>query len=271
MTEIFGNRLSQSQILEAVRTEAVIRTVLLSGPSYVGKRSFAARALGAHVEEADLLEVDHSVAGSREAVAFCRSAPVFSPYRAVLVDGSDQLSDAAQDAYLRLCEEPPPSSRVFLVAEDGGNMAPALLSRMERVTRWKALDGDDMGRFTGSQPGAEDAEAVRLCAGRPGLYLAMVGKSEYSDLYRRTVRRLDGTDSDPMPSVPEAVASLKPGPSPERDAVALVCRQAALSLVGRPALLPRIRRLLQFCSLIAKVPSANAEVHWQGTVFWTPV
>jgi len=269
--EIFGNQPSQNQILEAVKTKAGLRTVLLSGPSYIGKRSFVEWALRTHLEEADILLVDHSVAGSRDAVFFCRSMPVFSPYRAVLVDGSDRLSDAAQDAYLRICEEPPGSSRLFLIAEDEGVMAPALLSRMEWITKWCVLDLSDMERFIKSQPVAADAEAVRLCGGRPGLYLAMQGRPEYSDLYFRTVQILDGTNTDLVSSVPDAIVSLKPGPNAERDAVALICRRASLSLVGNPALHPRIHRMLRFCSLITRVPSTNAEVYWQGMILQVPV
>lgn len=268
--DIFGNQGSQAQILAAVRTEGGLRTVLLAGPSYIGKRSFAVQALRSCLEEPDLLSVDHSIAGAREASSFCASAPIFSPYRAVLVDGADRLSDAAQDAYLRLCEEPRGASRTFLVAEDGGNLAPALLSRMEKVTRWTALVPDEMGSFIESQPVAEDAEARRLCAGRPALYLAMLGKPEYADLHVQAIRSLDRTDPASIPSVPDVIRSLKSGPSPKRDAVALICRRAALSMVGRPDLRLRIRRLLEFSSLLTKVPSTNAEIHWQGTVLWAP-
>ncbi|KKL45172.1 hypothetical protein LCGC14_2358350 [marine sediment metagenome] len=272
--DIFGNPGSQAQILEAVRTDTGLRTVLLSGPSYVGKRAFILQTLKAYLEEPDLLSVDHSMAGARDASFFCSSAPVFSSYRAILVDGADQLSDAAQDAYLRLCEEPRGASRIFLIAEDEGHLAPALFSRMENVTRWSTLRPSEMDSFIESQPVTEDVEARRLCAGRPGLYLAMLGKPEYAELYSHAVRRLDGTDSSCVLSAPDAVRALKSGRSPERDAVALVCRKAALSLaghVGHAGLHFRIRCLLAFSSLLTKVPSTNAEIHWQSTVLWAPM
>ena len=271
MMDIFGNQGSQAQILEMVKTNTGLRTILLSGPPYIGKRSFILHALETLLESPDLLSVDHSILGAREASSFCSSAPIFSPYRAIIVDGADRLSDAAQDAYLRLSEEPPGPSRIFFIAEDEGNLSPALLSRMENVTRWSALGSSDMDSFIESQPITEDVEARRLCAGWPGLYLIMLGKPEYVRLYSHVVRCICSVDSSFVASVPDAIKSLKSGRSPERDAVALICRKAALSLVGRINLHSRICRLLAFSSLLTRIPSTNAEIHWQSTLLWAPM
>ena len=268
MMNIYGNRSSQQRTLGAIRADG-LRTALLYGPSYIGKRSFLTSALREVVEDPDFLLVDGSVSGAREAVAFAPSAPVFSAYRAIVVDGADRLSDAAQDAYLKLCEEPPPMCRIFLVAEDEGVMAPALLSRIEVLVRWSLLGPDEMSEFIEAQPVTEDADARSLCFGRPGLYLSMISKPEFVELRGDVSRRL----SEPaplVPVVPEVVHGLKSGASPERDAVALICRMCALSFIGRAA--PRaIRELLRFSAVLSRIPSANAEVHWQRAVLNVPV
>lgn len=268
MTNICGNQSSRRRTLEAIRADG-LRTALLYGPSYVGKRSFITSALREAVEDPDFLLVDGSVSGAREAVAFSPSAPVFSAYRAIVVDGADRLSDAAQDAYLKLCEEPPPTCRIFLVAEDEGNMAPALLSRIEAVVKWSLLDGEEFAAFLEAQPVTEDADARSLSYGRPGLYLSMVGKPEFAALRADVSRHLEGAGSS-IPFVPDVVGGLKSGASPERDAIALICRMCALSFVGRsaPSL---VRKVLQFSALLSRVPSVNAEIHWKRAVLSAPV
>jgi hypothetical protein len=141
---------------------------------------------------------------------------------------------------------------------------------MENITKWAILTSSEMESFIESQPIAEDVEAHRLCNGRPGLYLAMLGKPEYSGLHAQIVRCLEEVDPPLIPVVPDAIRSLKSGQSSERDAVALICRKAALSMIGRSDA-SRIRRLLELSSLLVKVPSTNAEIHWQSTVLWASV
>lgn len=260
--QIFGNRSSQDRLRYLLGLESRAQVIVLAGPSHVGKASFAASLLSEILEESDFAIVDSGVAGSREAAAFLSSEPAFSPYRAVLVDGAESLSEPAQDAYLKLCEEPPGGVRIVFVTSDDHAMLPALRSRVQEVVRWASLTGDEIGTYVSSLEGVRDPDAERLCCGRPGLYLAMVGDRGFGDLSEAVRAMVSGSGSFDSP-VPEVVKSLENKASPKRTAVAEICRTAAMALVGSPSNRPKCAAILRFSSIILRYPSANAEVHWQ--------
>lgn len=263
--QIVGNDRSRRRTEALLDPGSRIPVSALTGPEGLGKRTFLLSELGRKLEEPDLLVVGSGVDGAREASSFLDSSPLFSPYRAVVVDGSDPVSEPAQDAYLKLCEEPPPSARVFFVVEDEGLLLPALRSRIQEVVRWSPLDGQEMGQFIESHPTAEDPEARRLCRGIPALYDAMLGKPEFPALLA-SVSDVVGGRPDPLSLPVPEVVKLTGKDRVGRTAVASVCRQAALSHVGSPGSRPRIRAFLRFASVLCRHPSANAEVHWQRTM-----
>jgi len=261
--KICGNGPSRARTSALLRPGSRTSVAALTGPSGLGKRSFLEQELQEVVEESDRVVVDYSVDGAREAASFLRARPLFSPFRAAVVDGVGLLSEPAQDAYLRLCEEPPQTARVFFVVEDDGLLLPALRSRLQEVVRWRPLDQEDMEELLESHPVARDPEALALCRGIPGLYEVMLGRPEYPVL-SSVVAKIVGGCPDPLSvPVPEAVSSLSGKPAPERDAVAAVCRSAALSRVGDPAARARILAFLRFSAVLVRHSAANAEVHWQ--------
>lgn len=259
---IRGNRSSQDRLRDLLDPASRVQVIALTGPSHVGKASFATALMSELLEESDFAVVDPGVAGSREASAFLSSEPSLSPYRAVLVDDSESLSEPAQDAYLKLCEEPPGGSRIVFVTSDDQAMLPALRSRIQEVTRWAPLTDDEMEAYVSSLEGVRDPDAEKLCGGRPGLYLAIAGDRGFRDLSETVRAMASGSGSFDSP-IPEVVKSLENKASPRRTAVAEVCRAAARALVGNPSNRPRCAALLRFSSVILRHPSANAEVHWQ--------
>lgn len=261
--KICGNESSRLRTSALVQPGSRTSVVALTGPSGLGKRSFLERELQEVVEESDRVSVDSSVDGAREAVSFLQSLPLFSPYRVAVVDGSGALSEPAQDAYLRLCEEPPSSSRVFFLVEDDGLLLPALRSRIQEVVRWRPLDAGEMEDFLESHPVARDTDALALCRGIPGLYEVMLGHPEYPVLASAVAKIVEG-GADPLSvPIPDAVSALPGKAVPEREAVAAVCRAAALARVGDPGARARIFAFLRFSAVLLRHPAANAEVHWQ--------
>lgn len=262
---IIGNRPSQVRMKQLLSLESPISVSALSGPSGLGKRSFLESSLQELLEDPDWMKVGSDVDGARESVSFLRSDPVFSPYRAVVVDGADFLSEPAQDAYLKLCEEPPPNGRIFFVMEDDWLLLPALRSRLQEVVKWSRLTNDDLNEFVESRPHPVDSDAKDLCLGIPNMYDVMRGNSEYSSL-RSIISDIVCGKSDPMSiPIPNVVRSLSSGDSLERRAVASVCRSGSIPWLGDRDSIHRARSFLRLSSTLSRYPSANAEVHWQRT------
>lgn len=210
----------------------------------------------------DFLLVDDGIESVREAVRFSSMAPSHSGFRSVLVDQADKFSEAAQDALLKLCEEPPGDLRVILVASDEGLLPPALLSRVRKTVRWAPLSWEEMLSF-GSSVGADEA-SLRMCYGRPGLWTAVSSSPGLMGLHEAV---LNAGSIDPAVSLlPDAIKVLKPGPSSARDAACLVLEEAAKSLIasGRQRVAIPFLRL---SSSLAQTPSLSAEVHWFRACF----
>lgn len=262
-SQIFGNALSMERTEAIVRPDSEVQIAALTGAEGLGKRSFLLRLLEDVLEEPDRFVVDPDVDGARTAFSFLQADPLFSPYRAVVVDVSRPLSEPAQDAYLKLCEEPFTRSRVVFVLEDADQLLPALRSRIQEVVRWPPLGEAELFLFLNSLSEDEDAFARSTCCGIPALYKAMAGRPEFQALYSVVSEVVSGHPDPLSIPVPDVVISLSGKRSPERDAVSSVCRSACLQFAGVPSAWRRASAFLGFSSILRKHPASNAEVHWQ--------
>lgn len=130
------------------------KPLLLVGPCGVGKR-FAVTQLtremfcsGSKTDDCkcnDCVQLHHDVhpdlwqvaAGekeigigeSRDAIAATGSYPSQAPYRVFVLDGADRMTAPAANALLKLLEEPPPTTRFFLIAELPHLVIPTIRSR----------------------------------------------------------------------------------------------------------------------------------------------
>lgn len=266
---IFGNEPSRRETAAALRSSP--RFLTLSGPEHLGKCSFAREFLESELDESDLLIADVGPDGARQARPFLSDRPAFSPFRAVLIDDIDHLSEPAQDSWLKLCEEAPEGSCIVAVASDLSFLLPPLLSRVVRDVRWTPLKDAEMMDFAAAPPPGGDSDsqcavdefALRASCGRPGLYRVMCSSS-YSVLHESVLSSI----SSPLleSPVPAAVKDLESGRSSERTAASIVVRRAALSAVHDLALRPAALSFLRFAGDMVRVPSLNAEIHWRNAV-----
>lgn len=259
MTKTFGNEQAQKD-LDSCLLLRNQRTILLVGPDYVGKRSHVDGVLTERCGE-DLFRADGTVDSMREAVRFASEATGFGEFRALLIDNADKASDPAKDAMLKLCEEPPGDLRVVLICSDEGLLPPALFSRIRRAIKWNVLLKEEMTGFCESL-GPLDESAMRMSSGLPGLYSMISSNPGLMSVYEAITRH---GEYDPLLTpCPELVKTVKPGASPDRDALCLIIRRGALSLFSsdrRDAAL----RFLRLSSILQKVPSTSVELHWMMT------
>lgn len=72
---------------------------------------------------------DIGIDAIRAVVEAAYSTPSMAPYRVFLVDGADRMTPAAGNSLLKTLEEPPPSTRFFLLAESASAVLPTIRSR----------------------------------------------------------------------------------------------------------------------------------------------
>lgn len=118
------------------------------GPGQASKKPFAV-ALARYLEEGkfsasggvlgDTLQVSPDENGTlgidriREVKSFLWQKPNRSTYRTVIIDGGEFLTDEAQNALLKVAEEPPPSALIFLLIDDPERLRLTLQSRLQKI------------------------------------------------------------------------------------------------------------------------------------------
>ena len=224
--------------------------VVVAGPSKTGKHVFIRSELLVLTAEQDMLEVDGTIDGARQAQRFVKTTPVVGTIRAVLIDGRGGFTDPAQDACLKICEETPESSAVVIVVEDEGALRPALLSRLDLV-RWHSISDVEMRHDT-----QLDDFVLLVARGRPGLCGALSSRlEEMKSLYSAACDVVAGKPD--LSSVPRLILEWSKLDDDTKDAVLAVCVTAIRSGFGI-----RASMMSQFVQIVTSVPSANAEIYW---------
>lgn len=212
--------------------------IILSGLWMVDDLVQALLSVSSHQ---DVLAVDGTVGGARQAVDFVKSSPICSDIKAVIVDGSKGLSDPAQDAYLKICEEPPSMASIAIIVDDHGKLRPALLSRMNvfRKILSTAADVDLASSASRGDDRKKDAILSKI--------------DDMTELYEMARQISFGAFLEKTPKVIAEWSKLEDN---EKRAALGVIRQAYLQ-GGKKAW-----ATARFAETMLSTPSANAEIHW---------
>ena len=106
--------------------------------------------------------------------------PVEGGARVVIVEQAHRMNDDAQNALLKMLEEPPAGVTIVLCADDEECLLPTVRSRCARV-RLGPVGGREIERWLGDLGVADaprSARLARLAGGRPGLALAYAHSNE---------------------------------------------------------------------------------------------
>lgn len=222
----FGHEVFTDALAGAIAGGRVAHGWLLTGPQGVGKSAIACMAAawmlretdgqaalidtpGIHVDAADpgsnlvckgnhpdllLIRPDlkDNKSGQikldqiRKLVGFLGHKPGRGGWRIAIIDSMDQVNRNGANALLKLLEEPPERTMLFLIASRPGRLPPTVRSRC-RVVRLPALDQHVCNRIIAEalpdEPESRLDSLARLSEGAPGRALALAS-SQSDDLYR---------------------------------------------------------------------------------------
>jgi DNA polymerase-3 subunit delta' len=110
---------------------------------------------------------------------FARTASA-GDWRVGVVDAADDLNSEGANALLKLVEEPPGNSLIFIINHQPGKLLRTLRSRCLRLTFHSLSEANVEAALRQlpweTEPDAEQfGEAIRLCGGRPGWALDLLG------------------------------------------------------------------------------------------------
>lgn len=239
-TALFGHAEAAATLAQAARSGRLHHAWLIGGPKGVGKATLAwrfARALLAHGASSvpDDLSVpeNHPVARHIAALAHPDVISIRRPwdadrkrhrtelpvaeirrlhgffsrhsseggYRVVVIDTADDMNREAENALLKMLEEPPPNSLLLLVANAPGALLPTTRSRCRALTL-RPLPAAEMDEaLRALAPDADDRTRILVSAlaeGCPGRALELIETdapavyAEITDIVR-TLPKLNGT------------------------------------------------------------------------------
>lgn len=203
---IIRRRLSGIAAVDALPHQAF----LFVGPESVGKtlvaREFSGRLLGLDADDPegaqDFLAIrpedgEHKekkipVEVIRDAKVFLSRFPAKAKRRVVLVEHAELLSEQAQNALLKLFEEPNGSSVIILVASRSGNIRDTIISRSFRIA-FPLVSEAEIRAGASDLPGggaSESLEPFFFALGRPGLVASALADPKAFSRRRDMLRSL---------------------------------------------------------------------------------
>lgn len=108
-----------------------------------------------YIEQDDSAKGDIKVDKVREVVEFLRKTSSEGGWRIVIIDNADRMNTAAQNALLKILEEPPKNTLLMLVATTTARLLPTILSRC-RVLSFNSISNDDLKQIVDLAPVLSD-------------------------------------------------------------------------------------------------------------------
>ena len=148
-TKTIGHEKQKSMLLRAAASTSLAHAYALVGPDHIGKTTLAlefASMLGADpVLDVCLLDGVEpiSIEQAREAAARLAVTPV-GKYKAAVIN-ADNLTDEAASALLKLLEEPPARSVIFLITNNFYSLLPTVASRVQKIMFSGKRQWDNVG------------------------------------------------------------------------------------------------------------------------------
>jgi DNA polymerase III subunit delta' len=199
---IAGHKKIIEDLKSLSKSARLSHSYIFYGPSMVGKRT-TARAFAkflekgefAAVEDNEVLQdaklidlafaksLDANVKDSigidavREIRNFLWQKPNASARRTLIIDEAELLTTEAQNALLKLTEEPPASSLLIIITSDIESMLPTILSRMQKVY-FGVVPEAEIAAWLGKK---NDSKTTKQALGKPGLAWRLTNDEAFAE------------------------------------------------------------------------------------------
>lgn len=107
---------------------------LFTGQDMIGKRTFAKELAAKITDPHDIIELSSSnVEEVRDAKKFLSLSPLNGAFKILIVDNADRLTEEAQNALLKLIEEPSGKAILFFVTSKPSALLTTIISRCQFI------------------------------------------------------------------------------------------------------------------------------------------
>lgn len=116
-------------------------------------------------------------------------APAPNEWRVVIINQADKMSREAQDAFLKLLEEPGPQTLIMLVTAAQELLAPTIISRTQPI-HFSLVPEKLLAELLKSRKADSAEEILFFPRGRPGVMIKMLGDQEYLEQEKKIFKQV---------------------------------------------------------------------------------
>ncbi|HOF50541.1 MAG TPA: AAA family ATPase [Candidatus Colwellbacteria bacterium] len=186
---IIGHERQQKFFDKLMKAGELSGSYIFFGESETGKFSFAesiakrlepdsrtlTELLVVRPDEKDSIGID----AARRIKRFLSEKPVNAGVRSVIIDEAESLTSQAENALLKIAEEPPEKSLIMMIVRNPDTLLPTLVSRFRKIY-FSRVESDKIAVWLEKEKGISVAAAKAAAAssfGRPGLALRIAEKN----------------------------------------------------------------------------------------------
>ncbi|MCL4406460.1 MAG: AAA family ATPase [Patescibacteria group bacterium] len=186
---LIGHERQQKLFDRLIREKALSGSYIFFGESQIGKFAFAesiVRKIEPRSEVlTECLTVKPDENGSigidavRHLKRFLSEKPVNADLRSVIIDEAESLTAQAENALLKITEEPPEKSLIIMIVQNPDSLLQTLVSRFRKIY-FSRVKSEKIASWLEKEKGISAFAAVAaadVCFGRPGLALQIAEKS----------------------------------------------------------------------------------------------
>ncbi len=163
------------------------------------------------LQDALILNDATGIDAMRNLKNFLWQKPNLSSKRLVVINDSENLTDEAQNAILKITEEPPENALLILIVNQTDNLLPPLLSRLQKI-HFGRLSDDEMREFLEFRIPNSEFRNIASVFGRPGRAVRLSSGGSAADMGKYAVQFLNSSGPARSGLIKDLVESQKENP-----------------------------------------------------------
>lgn len=188
-----------------IKNERLAHGYIFFGEPEVGKFYFAKHLAnllengefqisGRPLSDSLILENSSGIDDVRQIKNFLWQKPIISSRRLVIINNAQNLTPQAQNAILKITEEPPDRAIIILIMNQLENLLPTLVSRLQKIYFGRLSDSemlkvtsnnirssDDLNIESDNFGSSDDQKIVKLSLGRPGRAIRLMSDPVFKE------------------------------------------------------------------------------------------